>query len=100
MRIEFEIDELVLSGFDPRDRDRIADELRHHLTVHFTRSDLPFWPPNTIPAIQRSGPAFMPARIAPGISTDKPGIAGGNAIISVLRGHSERGPTHESAEVS
>jgi len=42
----------------------------------------------------------MPARIAPGFSTDKPGIAGGNAIISVLRGHSERGPTHESAEVS
>jgi len=36
MRIEFEIDELVLSGFDPRDRYRIADGIARELTSRIT----------------------------------------------------------------
>ena len=33
MRIEFVIDELVLTGFDPRDRHRIADALQGELAA-------------------------------------------------------------------
>jgi hypothetical protein len=36
-RLELSIDELVLYGFDPRDRHRIADAVRHELT-HVVRS--------------------------------------------------------------
>jgi len=34
MRIEFVIDELVLIGFDPRDRYRIADAVEAQLAIH------------------------------------------------------------------
>lgn len=33
MRIELTIDDLVLDGFDPRDRNRIADAVRRELTA-------------------------------------------------------------------
>ncbi len=36
MRIEFVIDELVLIGFDPRDRHRIADAVETHLAAQAT----------------------------------------------------------------
>ena len=36
MRIEFVIDELVLIGFDPRDRHRIADAVEAQLAAHAT----------------------------------------------------------------
>ena len=34
MRVEFVIDELVLIGFDPRDRHRIADAVEGQLAAH------------------------------------------------------------------
>ena len=33
MRLELHIEELLLDGFDPRDRHRIADELQRALTL-------------------------------------------------------------------
>jgi hypothetical protein len=35
-RVELVIDELVLTGFDPRDRHRIADALERELGTHLT----------------------------------------------------------------
>jgi hypothetical protein len=44
MRIEFEIDELVLSGFDPRDRYRIADAIERDLASRITAAAvMPLW---------------------------------------------------------
>lgn len=40
MRIEFVIDELVLVGFDPRERHRIADAMESGLAALVTRVDV------------------------------------------------------------
>ena len=46
MRIELEIEELVLRGFDARDRYRIVDAIERELSTHVTRADLVL-PPGT-----------------------------------------------------
>jgi hypothetical protein len=39
MRVELVIDELVLTGFDPRDKQRIADALVRELSTRVTAAD-------------------------------------------------------------
>ena len=38
MKLELHIEELMLDGFDPRDRHRIADELQRSLTLLLSES--------------------------------------------------------------
>ena len=38
MKLELHIEELILDGFDPRDRHRIADELQRSLTLLLSQS--------------------------------------------------------------
>lgn len=89
MRVEFVIDELVLIGFDPRDRHRIADALQRELASRARAADAEHIAARAEsmqaeatlrgPDVTLLSHAARPAAIARGVS---------RSIVSALRGES------------
>jgi hypothetical protein len=83
MRIELEIDELVLDAFEPRDGHRLADALERQLVMDMSRAWIDRWagsgrPPPEIPVIE-----VDPFR-AVGLRSEIVGVRTGSAIATAL----------------
>jgi hypothetical protein len=104
MRIEFVIDELVLIGFEPRDRHRIADAVERQLASQSADA----FPAMRAAASGRSGAGWSTRTLrapdvrvprahsgAPsnGVSPDAIGAGGGQSIVEALT-RDDRGPGH------
>ena len=83
MRIEFVIDELVLDGFDPRDRHRIADALERELASAATAAHvLPIARAGTLP--DPPPVSTGPNDLSTGAGPDAVGRCAGRAILGAL----------------
>jgi len=85
MRIEIVIDELVLTGFDPRERHRIADAIQGRLAALVTPADVaPLVAPGArIPEL-RARDVTLPARVS-GMSPASVADGASRAIVAALR---------------
>lgn len=84
MRIEFVIDELVLVGFDPRDRHRIADAVARSLEMRATAADvLPLLRAGGVSPVVRGADVVFP-RSAAGVPSSAVGTGVGESILKGL----------------
>jgi hypothetical protein len=87
MRVEFVIDELVLVGFDPRERHRIADAIQDRLAALVTCADVvPLQARATGMSVVRAGD-FTVARSASVWSPLSVADGASRSIVAALRSH-------------
>jgi hypothetical protein len=92
MRIEFVIDELVLDGFDPRDRHRIGDAIESRLAALVSPGDVGDLVARAASLSVVRAPSFTLSRRASEASAVSIADGTSRAILAALRGGGASAP--------